>query len=197
VKRCGAKTRSGTPCQQEAGWGTDHVGAGLCKLHGGSSPGGKLAAAREESVTTAMLLLGAEPTIHPHEAIMACLQSAWDQWRFCETQIAKLQVSEVSGRVMREKTAGGDAYDVVDLAGEPAWAWWVVARDKARDQAAKYAEMAARMGVAERQIQMAETLGRDLGGLLRRTLERLGVSEEMLALVPGALRAELEGSVVK
>lgn len=34
---CGAKTRSGTPCTQRAGWGTDHPGVGRCKLHGGKS----------------------------------------------------------------------------------------------------------------------------------------------------------------
>lgn len=37
--RCGAKTKAGTPCQQKAGWGTDHVGTGRCKLHGGASKG--------------------------------------------------------------------------------------------------------------------------------------------------------------
>lgn len=36
---CGAKTRAGTPCRHEAGWGTDHLGTGRCKLHGGLSPG--------------------------------------------------------------------------------------------------------------------------------------------------------------
>ena len=36
---CGAKTRSGTPCKQKAGWGTHHVGEGKCKLHGGASHG--------------------------------------------------------------------------------------------------------------------------------------------------------------
>lgn len=36
--RCGAKLRQaeGT-CTQVAGWGTDHVGEGACKLHGGST----------------------------------------------------------------------------------------------------------------------------------------------------------------
>ena len=37
--RCGAKTRAGTPCQQKAGWGTEHVGSGKCKLHGGKTTG--------------------------------------------------------------------------------------------------------------------------------------------------------------
>lgn len=35
--RCGAKTRSGGNCTQVAGWATDHVGEGPCKLHGGST----------------------------------------------------------------------------------------------------------------------------------------------------------------
>lgn len=38
---CGAKTRGGTPCKQPAGWGTNHVGEGRCKLHGGKSTGPK------------------------------------------------------------------------------------------------------------------------------------------------------------
>ena len=35
---CGATTRAGTPCRRPAGWGTDHVGEGRCKLHGGLNP---------------------------------------------------------------------------------------------------------------------------------------------------------------
>lgn len=38
IPRCGAKTRAGTPCQQKAGWGTNHVGESRCKLHGGKLP---------------------------------------------------------------------------------------------------------------------------------------------------------------
>lgn len=34
---CGAKTRSGTECRRPAGWGTEHVGEGRCKLHGGNA----------------------------------------------------------------------------------------------------------------------------------------------------------------
>ncbi len=36
---CGAPKRQGVdPCTQKAGWGTEHVGEGKCKLHGGSNP---------------------------------------------------------------------------------------------------------------------------------------------------------------
>jgi hypothetical protein len=37
-RTCGAKTRKGTSCQARAGHGTDHVGQGKCKLHGGATP---------------------------------------------------------------------------------------------------------------------------------------------------------------
>ena len=37
---CGAAARgTGDPCCRPAGWGTEHVGTGRCKLHGGKSPG--------------------------------------------------------------------------------------------------------------------------------------------------------------
>ena len=34
---CGAKTRKGTPCKRPVGWGTEHIGEGRCKLHGGNA----------------------------------------------------------------------------------------------------------------------------------------------------------------
>jgi len=37
---CGAENRHGEPCGMTAGWGTDHVGEGRCRFHGGASPRG-------------------------------------------------------------------------------------------------------------------------------------------------------------
>lgn len=39
MRKCGAKTRAGGKCQLNAGHGTDHIGSGKCKLHGGASKG--------------------------------------------------------------------------------------------------------------------------------------------------------------
>lgn len=33
---CDATTRDGGECKRRAGWGTDHVGEGRCKQHGGN-----------------------------------------------------------------------------------------------------------------------------------------------------------------
>jgi hypothetical protein len=35
-EKCGFIKKNGEPCKMPAGWGTDHVGAGCCKKHGGN-----------------------------------------------------------------------------------------------------------------------------------------------------------------
>lgn len=51
-KICGAKTKRGTPCKRPAGWGTNHVGEGRCKLHGGASTGPKNQKGNKNALTT-------------------------------------------------------------------------------------------------------------------------------------------------
>lgn len=51
TETCNARTRKdGTPCQREAGWGTDHVGIGRCKLHGGAASTANLKHGRYSTV---------------------------------------------------------------------------------------------------------------------------------------------------
>jgi hypothetical protein len=38
---CNGERTDGGSCELPAGWGTDHVGEGKCKLHGGVSPTGR------------------------------------------------------------------------------------------------------------------------------------------------------------
>lgn len=52
AKHCGGKTNplnGATPCRQRKGHGTNHPGTGNCKLHGGRSPNGEKAAAKERA----------------------------------------------------------------------------------------------------------------------------------------------------
>lgn len=49
---CGARNRHGGTCKAEAGKGTDHLGEGRCKNHGGCSPGGP--AGNQHAVTTGL-----------------------------------------------------------------------------------------------------------------------------------------------
>ena len=57
-KLCGARKRqSEGTCRRPAGWGTDHVGIGACKLHGGSTPNGRRSAQAKATDTEARAML--------------------------------------------------------------------------------------------------------------------------------------------
>ncbi len=60
MTQCGARNRSGGNCAQPAGWGTDHVGFGKCKLHGGATPivTGRYSIKRQELAAKAQAFAG-------------------------------------------------------------------------------------------------------------------------------------------
>lgn len=53
---CGAKTRGDGTCTQVAGWGTDHLHFGPCKLHGGRTPTVSRGAERQRVEAEARIL---------------------------------------------------------------------------------------------------------------------------------------------
>lgn len=67
---CAANTRKGTPCKRGRGWGTDHPGYGNCKRHGGATPSGKAAAAKEAAAASAMADYAGEVQIAPLDALL-------------------------------------------------------------------------------------------------------------------------------
>jgi hypothetical protein len=64
---CGPRNRSGGPCQRPAGWGTDHVGYGRCRLHGGTTPNHVRAAQRQQAAET-VASLGLRRDVDPNTA---------------------------------------------------------------------------------------------------------------------------------
>src|SRR5215216_3827177 len=72
---CGARNRSGGPCQRPAGWGTDHAGYGRCKLHGGKTPNHQQAAQRQQ-VAEAVASLGLRRDVDPNTALLEEVHTA-------------------------------------------------------------------------------------------------------------------------
>jgi hypothetical protein len=65
VTLCGATKRQGdkAPCRRPAGWGTEHVGFGTCKLHGGSTTASTKHAAKERAAWQQRILDEIDPSL--------------------------------------------------------------------------------------------------------------------------------------
>lgn len=108
---CGAKTRGGGVCSLPAGWGTDHLGQGKCKLHGGATPikSGRYSKIKRDSLRELIQQFEADPdplNIFPELAAARALFQdfieRYDQW--AEALIAWHQSYQAGQRpISREK----------------------------------------------------------------------------------------------
>ena len=68
---------------------------------------------------------------------------------------------------------------------------YIVARGQAMDRLHRYAKTALELGLAERQVRLAEQWGTTVGLLLRNVLDRLALTPEQEALAPAVVQEEL------
>lgn len=167
---CGAKKSNGRKCRQAKGWGTEHLGVGRCKFHGGSTPAHNVSALRSKAV-----LMGAPKEINPVDALYWCIKITAGEVEWLSDRIAELDEkdwieSSIMGKQMnllaRERTAA-----VVRLAN--------------------FSKMAMGLGLAERSVRLAENYGIALSRLLRGVLEDLQLTEFQKNLAPQVIRKHL------
>jgi hypothetical protein len=175
--RCGAKTRSGTACQQVSGWGCGPL-AGVpgarCRLHGGLSPSGKKAGERH-AAEHAVAVFGLPRSVDPHVAL-------------------KQELSRVNGHVtwLADLIAGFESSDGLKqyALGEGAlWekpSVWYEIYARERKHLVLVAAECIRCGIAEREVALAEAHGKQLADALQGILDEVGViPSEDLALIVG------------
>lgn len=160
-KPCAASTRSGGKCKKQAGWGTEHLGSGRCKLHGGSTPNHQKKAALDTAK-----IMGEEMDVDPLDALLWCVRIAAGEIAYCSAQIAALDKPT-------ESTMFGKKLDM-----------WIEVRQVAVAQLAKYSKMALDAGVAERQVQLAERYGEMLAELIGGILGELKLTKAQKEKAP-------------
>lgn len=109
---CGGKKRQGEgTCARPAGWGTDHVGAGRCKLHGGCAPSGRKAGSLKLVEQQARQLFGkVVPDIVPVDNPLAAYAAfagevmAWKQ--LMASLLEDLSIVAVTSEFQGEQIAG-------------------------------------------------------------------------------------------
>jgi hypothetical protein len=168
VPRCLGKKRDGDPCMREAGWGTDHIGTGRCKHHGGSSPQGRIGAGREEAKLHATSL-----PVSPGQAVLGVLHQQAGQLAYASFRVGELD-------------------DILDDQGRPE-PWYRLQRDL-QDRVVKSATNAAAMGVAERRTDLLEEQTRQMGELMEAVMGDIGLTAAQRKKVGPAIRRHIEGT---
>ncbi|MBA3430722.1 MAG: hypothetical protein H0U16_04470 [Actinobacteria bacterium] len=176
VNLCGAQRHDGKFCAQRAGWGTEHVGRGRCRHHGGQLRSGFAAAADEEMRGMA------KPTqVSPARALSGVLRLAAGQLIYASGQVAELQDDELF------ESAYSPTEGVFKLVPHH---WLKLQRDVMND-VARYAKLAADAGVAEREQQLAEGQTAMIAGLLEKVVGSLDLSPEQREQLGPSIRRHL------
>lgn len=209
--RCGS--RLATPrdgeevsyCLQPAGAGTDHVGFGHCKFHGGNTPSGKKAGKKKEVEAIVRrhreerLRFGGsrhDPDIAdlgPHEVLLEEVRRSVAMVRWIEERIANWNIVDLA--TLRDlptdakdrELAGLPALQTETFKGTPmatdAHSWLIVYRDE-RAHMIRVSKLAIDSGVQERLVRIAEQQGEMLTVAIRAILAALSLSPEQQELVP-------------
>ena len=189
-ERCDARTRNGKTCKLPAGHGTDHVGVGCCKLHGGSTPTHEKAAsveiARRECET-----LGVPIETTPADALRLELYEASGNVAFYRQLVQELPThpepdeyidGDDDGGHWERGEAGvyGRTYHVSGVpTGEAKPNILVVLYNQERDRLRAVSEAMLRANVEERMVRMAESDAAAILGAQVKALVTMGLSDRL------------------
>lgn len=161
-----SKRRPGDDCHASAVKGT-----AACRIHGGQKL--DVLRAKGEALSAWRAVPGRQE-VTPAEAVMAMLQMSW----------ARLHVYADLLRQQVENASGTPAGLVVVSESGEAVRGLAKLEAEERDRCVRYAKAAHDMGIADREIKLAEAQGALLAGAIAQILDRLELTAGQRALVP-------------
>lgn len=179
--RCGAKTRqegSHEFCQQPAGWGSDHVGAGTCKLHGGNTKNQKVGAAKVIADREARRAL-AELDVAPVDDPLTALSQLAGQVVAWQEAIAGM-VNQLGDHVRYEGAAGAE-----QLRAE------VALYERAMDRTNSVLSTIARLDIDARLTRIEEAKAQLLMDAVQAGLDAISLTTEQATTVKQVMARKL------
>jgi hypothetical protein len=209
---CGVVYKGRPPCRQRAGFGTDHVGSGPCRYHGGLIPA--VTEHHQESLaewranralqTFGVPLRGADP----EQVLLDLVAEAAGNVAWLGNQVMELAEKPVdddkSLALWSRSTSGGDYSKGKHLFGpkidvDKDGTEHVVGEEERAmvklygqwsDRLAKYAKAAIDAGIERRRVEMAERHGEQIVVVVNNVLIQLGISGDQLALARTMIATE-------
>lgn len=178
--RCPGKSRrSGNPCKQKAGYGTDHPGVGYCKYHLGNSASHRRGA---QTILAAKQIVawGGRLDVRPTEALLDLVQAKAAEVAYWEFKVGSLSEEDRAGMLLADQAEA-------DTSGTTKGEWtetntksshyksdahvFLQLLHKAQDQLAQYCAAAVRVGVDEAMVRIAATQATAVLEFARRAIE--------------------------
>lgn len=190
--KCNVKKKDGRKCKQPAGFGTDHVGYGPCKLHLGTTKAHRVRAALMEASHEARVM-GFPIDIDPMEGLLVVIRISAGEIAYMTDRISELTPKKAIIKKKKTISRAGDldSYEEVEESNEAGLNIWISARHQAMERFAKFCKMAIDAGVAERQVKVAEGMGQMMGHLLSAVLGELNLNEAQKALAPSVVQKHM------
>ena len=187
-----SKRRPGDHCHASAIRGTD-----ACRIHGGQSTA--VMKAKGAALSAWRAVPGVQE-VTPSEAVMQMLQVSWARFHLyaglLEQQVADAQGEGGTGLGDDPELGPGAGLightrsgvkDIGIFATGEAARGLTLLEEKERDRTVRYAKTAHDMGIADREIRLAESQGALLAGAITRILDALELSPSQRALVPSVV----------
>src|SRR3954452_12077728 len=162
-RRCGATTRKGGKCGYPAGHGTDHVGFGRCRRHGGNTPNGRRYAYQLEAIAQ-VPRMGGEVDVEPTDALLYCVRREAGRQAWLRTMLEIETADDAEIAEPNTRVAGFARLEV-----------------EATERLARFSKMALDAGVAERRIRMAERQAQALAHAFTTALDASAMGSRMSA----------------
>lgn len=184
---CGARAKStGNPCRRPAGSGTDHVGDGHCKHHGGSTQSGKKHAAKQ-AANKAVATYGLPRNVDPATALLEEVHRTAGHVEWLGQVVGELEVKAlVWGRTKVKR--GGDDHGTTKEAKENAY---LALYRQERAHLVRVTAEAIKAGVEERRVKVEEHRATMMVDALGNVFDNLNLTDEQLdkvnELVPALL----------
>lgn len=172
--KCGAQTRGGSRCGKAAGWGTEHVGIGPCKLHGGTTPtvvkGAQVVMAKQAVET-----YGLPVATTPQQALEDELARTAGHVAWLGQVVQQLEEAELTGPV---GTSGVDAKTGLRHHAQAEPSVWVRMYQAERKHLADVAATCLRVGLEAKRVELAQQQGQLIAQVLQAVLTDLKVPLE-------------------
>lgn len=181
---CGGRKRDGSDgtCTRPAGWGTDHVGIGRCKLHGGNTPSHRHASERAMA-ESAVETFGLPREVDPRDALLEEVYRTAGAVDWLCTKVRELDPSAVVWG-LTERTDEGEKHKAAPNIWYDMWA-------KERRHLTEVCRVALQAGVEERKVELAQQQGQLLAGVIQAILGELNLTSEQQRLIPDVVPRHL------